>query len=126
AVTPTPRRSSTPPLVSGPAFLPRLQLSIGGIGALLKSPLWRFGERHLDHWGHVFSAALAGGGVERGVVYGSSDRQGGFPLDGRVEPQDLTATVYHCLDYHPETVIHDPLGRPFPISHGQPIESVLL
>ncbi len=30
-------------------------------------------------------AALAGGGVQGGAVHGKSDRQGGFPLDGRVE-----------------------------------------
>lgn len=79
-----------------------------------------------DHWGHVFSVALAGGGVRGGVVYGQSDRQGGYPLDGRLEPQDLTATVFHCLGLAPSTMIHDPFGRPMAISTGKPIESVLM
>lgn len=78
-----------------------------------------------DHWGHVFSAALAGGGVQGGAVYGASDRQGGYPLDGRVEPQDLTATIYHCLGHSPDTEIHDQTGRPFAISKGQPITAIL-
>ena len=78
-----------------------------------------------DHWGHVFSAALAGGGVQGGAVYGASDRQGGYPLDGRVEPQDLAATIYHCLGYTAETEIHDQTGRPFAISKGQPITAIL-
>ncbi len=78
-----------------------------------------------DHWGHVFSAAVAGGGIQGGAVYGASDRQGGYPLDGRVEPQDLAATVYHCLGYSPETEIHDHTGRPFAISKGQPISDIL-
>ncbi|MFO1062996.1 MAG: DUF1501 domain-containing protein [Pirellulales bacterium] len=78
-----------------------------------------------DHWGHVFSAALAGGGVKGGVVHGNSDRHGGFPLDGRVEPQDLTATVYHCLGYAPETELRDKFGRPIVISKGRPIDAVL-
>jgi uncharacterized protein (DUF1501 family) len=78
-----------------------------------------------DHWGHVFSVALAGGGVRGGTVYGSSDRQGGFPLEGRVEPQDLTATVYHCLGLSPETPIHDKFGRPLAISTGRPIDAIL-
>ena len=78
-----------------------------------------------DHWGHVFSAALAGGGVQGGAVYGASDRQGGYPLDGRVEPQDLAATIYHCLGYAAETEIHDQTGRPFAISKGQPIWDIL-
>lgn len=78
-----------------------------------------------DHWGHVFSVALAGGGIRGGVVYGSSDRQGGYPVDGRVEPQDLTATIFHCLGYDPHTAIHDRLGRPLAITKGTPIEPVL-
>ena len=55
-----------------------------------------------DHWGHVFSVALAGGGVRGGQVYGSSDRLAAYPKDGRVPPQDLTATVFHCLGIPPE------------------------
>ncbi|MFM8188029.1 MAG: DUF1501 domain-containing protein [Pirellula sp.] len=78
-----------------------------------------------DHWGHVFSGALAGGGVQGGAVYGASDRQGAFPLDGRIEPQDLTATVFHCLGFPPNTEIHDRLGRPLAISKGSPIEAIL-
>jgi hypothetical protein len=78
-----------------------------------------------DHWGHVFSVALAGGGVRGGAVHGQSDAQGGFPLDGRVEPQDLAATIFHCLGFQPETLIHDALGRPQAISNGHPIAAVL-
>ena len=79
-----------------------------------------------DHWGHVFSVALAGGGVKGGAVYGQSDAQGGFPLEGRVEPQDLTATIYHCLGYAPHTELTDRVGRPFAISKGLPIEPILI
>lgn len=78
-----------------------------------------------DHWGHVFSTALAGGGIKGGAVHGQSDTQGGYPLDGRVEPQDLTATIFHCLGFSPETLIHDRLKRPFPISKGHPIQAIL-
>jgi hypothetical protein len=74
-----------------------------------------------DHWGHVFSVALAGGGVRGGQVLGSSDRIGGYPRDGRTLPQDLTATIFHALGIHPETEIHDALGRPIPVSRGQVI-----
>jgi hypothetical protein len=77
-----------------------------------------------DHWGHVFSVALAGGGVRGGVVYGASDRIGAEARDGRVQPQDLTATLFHCLGYEAETAIADPLGRPVPISRGDVIRQV--
>jgi hypothetical protein len=72
-----------------------------------------------DHWGQVFSVALAGGGVRGGVVCGASDSIGAFPRDGRVQPHDLAATLFHCLGYRPDTEIHDPLGRPVPISRGE-------
>jgi uncharacterized protein (DUF1501 family) len=78
-----------------------------------------------DHWGSVFSVALAGGGVQGGAVYGKSDRQGGYPVDGRVEPQDLIATIHHCLGHAPTTELHDRFGRPLVITRGKPIEAIL-
>ncbi len=79
-----------------------------------------------DHWGHVFSVALAGGGIQGGIVHGVSDRQGGFPLEGRVGPHDLSATIFHCLGIPPDSEIRDRLGRPLAISQGEPIRSVLM
>lgn len=78
-----------------------------------------------DHWGHVFSAALAGGGVRGGAVYGASDSRGAYPQEGRVQPEDLTATVFHCLGFDPHTEVHDVQGRPQPISRGRVIREIL-
>ena len=78
-----------------------------------------------DHWGHVFSAALAGGGVRGGAVHGSSDNQGAYPASGRVDPADIAATIFHCLGHRPGTEIHDRLGRPLTISNGSPIQQIL-
>ncbi len=78
-----------------------------------------------DHWGHVYSVALAGGGIKGGVVHGASDPIGAYPASGRVQPQDLTATIFHCLGLNPQSEIHDTLGRPIPISRGEVIESIL-
>jgi hypothetical protein len=78
-----------------------------------------------DHWGYVYPAALAGGGIRGGQVYGSSDAHGGYPKDGIVRPQDLTATIFHLLGYSPDVQIHDNLSRPLPISRGEPIRAVL-
>jgi len=77
-----------------------------------------------DHWGYVFSAALAGGGVRGGQAIGASDALGGHPKDGRHEPQDLTATILHALGVSPETLIHDRLGRPLPASTGEVIRGI--
>eukprot|EP00456_Euglypha_rotunda_P000525 TRINITY_DN1008_c0_g2_i1.p1 TRINITY_DN1008_c0_g2~~TRINITY_DN1008_c0_g2_i1.p1 ORF type:complete len:470 (-),score=122.72 TRINITY_DN1008_c0_g2_i1:1709-3118(-) len=78
-----------------------------------------------DHWGHVYSVALAGGGIKGGVVHGASDAIGAYPAAGRVQPQDLTATIFHCLGLDPESEIHDTLGRPIPISRGNVIQQIL-
>jgi hypothetical protein len=78
-----------------------------------------------DHWGHVFSVALAGGGIRGGQVVGASDRIAGFVRDNKVRPQDLTATVFHCLGHAPDTEVHDALGRPLPVSRGQVIRPLV-
>jgi hypothetical protein len=77
-----------------------------------------------NHWGHVFSMALAGAGVRGGLVYGASDKIGGYPKDSPVTPADVTATLYHCLGIQPATLIHDRLNRPLPISTGRVVEAL--
>ncbi len=77
-----------------------------------------------DHWGHVYSVALAGGGIRGGQVHGASDRIGGHPKEGRVQPHDLTATIFHCLGYAPDTEYRDAFGRPLVLSRGEVIRQV--
>ena len=77
-----------------------------------------------DHWGNVFSVALAGGGVRGGQVLGASDEIGGFPKSGKVDPSDLAATIFHALGIPPESTVRDRLGRPIPISKGRVIDGV--
>jgi arylsulfatase A-like enzyme len=78
-----------------------------------------------DHWGPVFSVALAGGGIRGGVAHGASDALGAQPADGRVQPQDLTATILHCLGIDPHTEIRDRLARPIPACTGEVIRQIL-
>jgi len=77
------------------------------------------------HWGSVFSVAMAGGGIKGGIVHGASDRFAAMPKDGKVRPEDLLATVFHCLGYEPGHEYRDPLDRPFPISRGEVIQGIL-
>jgi hypothetical protein len=77
------------------------------------------------HWGSVFSIAMAGGGVKGGQVYGASDHIGAYPREGLVRPEDLSATIFHCLGYSPGTEYHDQLGRPHPISRGDVLHAIL-
>lgn len=78
-----------------------------------------------DHWGRVFSIALAGGGIRGGVVYGASDERAAEPEVDPVQPRDYLATVYRCLGFSPETLVYDVQGRPIPISRGKAIEPLL-
>jgi uncharacterized protein (DUF1501 family) len=78
-----------------------------------------------DHWGRVFSVALAGGGVKGGTVHGASDSIAGYPRDGRVMPQDLLATIFHCLGIRPDAEYQDAQGRPMPLCRGDVIQQVV-
>lgn len=78
-----------------------------------------------DHWGSVFSLAMAGGGVRAGVVHGASDRLGAYPREGAVLPQDVAATIFHLLGIAPGTEVHDTQGRPIPVSRGEVIRQIV-
>ena len=78
-----------------------------------------------DHWPHVFTSVLAGGGIRGGQVYGKSDSVAAYPEEGAVHPADLIATVYHTLGVAPNTELRDPLNRPLPVCSGTPIRRLV-
>ena len=68
-----------------------------------------------DHYPKVFSIMLAGGGVKRGHVHGSSDATGGEPDANPLSVPDLAATVYNQLGIDPDKVLYAPGPRPIAI-----------
>jgi hypothetical protein len=78
-----------------------------------------------DHWGHVFSFALAGAGICTGQVYGSSDRDGAYPARDAVTAGDLTATLFHSLGIDHESSFRDAEGRERRLTLGSPIGALL-
>ena len=78
-----------------------------------------------DHWGHVFSFVLAGAGISGARVVGSSDKNGAYPRDGKLEPQDLTATIVHLLGIGHHATFPDAVGRPMHVTKGEPITALL-
>jgi hypothetical protein len=78
-----------------------------------------------DHWGHVFSFALAGAGICTGQVYGASDRDGAYPARDAVTAGDLTATLFHSLGIDHESTFHDAEGRERRLTLGSPIRALL-
>jgi hypothetical protein len=83
------------------------------------------GSAGRDHWGRVFSVALAGGGIRGGIVHGSSDSIASSPRDGRVLPQDLLATILHCLGIPPDAEYRDAFGRPLPLTRGDVVRQIV-
>jgi hypothetical protein len=78
-----------------------------------------------DHWEHCYSVLMTGGGIRPGLVLGQSDRNGAYPIRGRVcTPADLCATVYHCLGIDPKAEMIDQIGRPLLLSRGEPIHEL--
>jgi Protein of unknown function (DUF1501) len=78
-----------------------------------------------DHWPWVYSIALAGGGLGRGVVYGASDRAAAYPRADVRGPEDLAATVYHLLGVPAETLVYDQANRPHVLVIGKTIDGLL-
>jgi hypothetical protein len=78
-----------------------------------------------DHWPSCYTALLAGGGVKRGFVYGSSDKTGAYPASDPVRPDDLAATVFALLGIDPKAEVTDALNRPLAISSGNPVMGVM-
>jgi hypothetical protein len=78
-----------------------------------------------DHWGGILPFVIAGAGISGGQVYGSSDRNGGYPLTGRVTPSDLSATILHLLGISHEAFFPDRFGRPLRATEGEPIWPLL-
>ena len=79
-----------------------------------------------DHWPRVFSVMLAGGGVKRGLVHGSSDALGGEPETDRVQVPDLATTVYNQLGITSDKELMAPGDRPIEIvSGGRVLDEIL-
>ena len=71
-----------------------------------------------DHYPRVFSLALAGGGVKGGTVVGASDARGMEPASDPVRPEDLAATIYHCLGIDYTQSIASPEGVRITLARG--------
>lgn len=79
-----------------------------------------------DHWPQCGFSLLLGGGVNQGLVYGSTDAIGGYPESHTVSPPDFVATVYQLLGIDPHLMVPDRTGRPMAVAHGgNPLQDVI-
>ncbi len=79
-----------------------------------------------DHFPKVFSVALAGGGIKRGSVYGSSNATASEPEENAVSVENLFTTVYHTLGIVADKELMAPGDRPIEIVDGGKVIKELL
>jgi len=79
-----------------------------------------------DHWPKVFSVALAGGGIKKGSIYGSSNATSAEPEDDPLGIEDLFTTVYSCLGITADKELMAPGDRPIEIVDGGKVVPELL
>ena len=77
-----------------------------------------------DHWPNCYSVVLAGGGVQGGITFGSSDKFGAYPDTDAVTPADLAATLFWRFGLDPAREVQDLTGRPYKLADGQPIRTL--
>jgi uncharacterized protein (DUF1501 family) len=79
-----------------------------------------------DHWPKVFSVVLAGGGIKKGFIYGSSDATATEPEEDALTVEDLAMTVYRQLGINAEKKLMAPGNRPIDIVREGKIRKELI
>lgn len=79
-----------------------------------------------DHWPKVFSVVMAGGGIKRGQIYGSSNATASEPETNELTVQDWATTIYHCLGITADKELMAPGDRPIEIVDGGKVRQDLL
>ena len=83
-------------------------------------------ESGRDHWPDVFSLMIAGGGLTRGQVVGSSTAHSNTPRDRPVHYHEILATLYYQLGIDPQQTIVDGQDRPVRIMpEAEPVRELL-
>ena len=72
----------------------------------------RLRSRGRDHWPQSGFCLIAGGGLQPGQVIGATDARGESPKGQPYTPQNVLATMYHCVGIDPATTLPDHTGRP--------------
>jgi uncharacterized protein (DUF1501 family) len=77
-----------------------------------------------EHWPFCYNGLLAGGGIRKGFVYGSSDRHAAYPSTDPVSPQDYATTILHAMGFPTDDVLLDRENRPHRIAGGKVIHQL--
>ena len=84
------------------------------------------GSAGRDHWARSMAVFLAGGGIRKGHVHGSTDAHGMAPADAPCSPDDVAATLFQALGVEPHHEVQTLTGRPMAIFRaGEAIKELL-
>ncbi len=78
-----------------------------------------------DHYPQAFTCVLAGGGIAGGQVHGKTSDDGSEVVEGKINQQDLLATLCQALGVNPLTENIAEGGRPIAIAEGSVVHEVL-
>ena len=79
-----------------------------------------------DHWARSMAVVLAGGGFKHGYAHGTTDAHGMAPAIDPCTPDDLSATIFHCLGIDPHTELMTAGGRPIQLfREGRVVDKLL-
>ena len=79
-----------------------------------------------DHWPKVFSVVVAGGGMKKGSIYGSSDATASEPDEKPLTVEDFATTIYHQMGIVADKELMAPGGRPIEIVDGGKVISEMI
>ncbi|RLS35633.1 MAG: DUF1501 domain-containing protein [Planctomycetota bacterium] len=79
-----------------------------------------------DHWPKVYSVVMAGGGLKKGIVYGSSNATASEPEDDPLTVEDWATTIYDRLGIVADKELMAPGDRPIEIVDGGKVRKELL
>lgn len=74
-----------------------------------------------DHYPQAFSAAMFGGGVKAGAIFGKTDKEGRAVTENKLSIPDFNASIAYALGLPLDKVVTSPTQRPFTVADkGQP------
>jgi len=78
-----------------------------------------------DHYPGVFSGLFAGGGVQGGTVYGTTDKEGRAVEKDPVSVGEFNSTIAYAMGISHDEEIYSSDGRPFTIGDGgEPLKTL--
>lgn len=74
-----------------------------------------------DHWATAGFVVAAGAGIRGGQVIGTTDPEGGMPVNGEYHTENVVATIYHKLGLPLDLVVTASDGRPVRLLESEPV-----